>query len=78
VGACSVQGVAPRQSESERKQSNEKAAKSVHVNKNRCTLIAAACLATGESDPDGGTCALHVQRARNCNSYWRAISWRAP
>ena len=48
-GASCVQGAAGRETEREGENDDEKAAKFYHDNKNRCTLIAAAWLATGES-----------------------------
>jgi hypothetical protein len=49
MSARGVQGAACGKTEREGEKSDEKAAKFYHGNKNRCTLIAAAWLATGES-----------------------------
>jgi hypothetical protein len=50
IGARSLERAASGQTEREREKSDEKAAGNYHGNKNRCTLIAGASLATAESD----------------------------
>jgi hypothetical protein len=61
LGAGGVKRVGCRKTEQEK--SDEKAAKNYHVNKNRCTLIAVAFFATGESALNRSDARAHVQES---------------
>jgi hypothetical protein len=50
MGASCLEGATCRKTERQGEKSDEKVAKFYHGNKNRCTLIAAGWLATGESE----------------------------